>query len=126
MDGAAVASLTRAVTVAGSSGRSGTGGLPSLSPRYSRRGPGAARLPPAGAVPTCPVGTAPGRDRFWRGRDTLRPSGHRRPVVGGERLGPDTATAAGLSQEEAERRLAVHGPNAVAAEPRTPTWRRVL
>ncbi|MDJ0465546.1 cation-translocating P-type ATPase [Streptomyces sp. H27-C3] len=34
--------------------------------------------------------------------------------------------AAGLARGEAARRLVEHGPNAVAAQPRTPMWRRVL
>ncbi|MFI2368079.1 cation-translocating P-type ATPase [Streptomyces sp. NPDC018833] len=37
-----------------------------------------------------------------------------------------TTTAAGLSLDEAARRLTRHGPNAVPEEPRTPVWRRVL
>nr|WP_053923742.1 cation-translocating P-type ATPase [Streptomyces chattanoogensis] len=36
------------------------------------------------------------------------------------------ATSAGLSEEEAARRLTAYGPNALPAEPRTPVWRRVL
>ncbi|MFF7490113.1 cation-translocating P-type ATPase [Streptomyces luteogriseus] len=53
------------------------------------------------------------------------------------REGPRRATAkvgllrgatptTGLSSDEAARRLALHGPNEIPAEPRTPVWRRVL
>ncbi|QDW67615.1 cation-translocating P-type ATPase [Luteimonas granuli] len=40
------------------------------------------------------------------------------------RLG--TRLDAGLSEAEAERRLAAHGPNELAAEPPVPAWRRFL
>ncbi|MER6140533.1 cation-transporting P-type ATPase [Streptomyces sparsogenes] len=39
---------------------------------------------------------------------------------------PRTGAAAGLSREEAARRLAEYGANAVARERRVPVWRRVL
>ncbi|MFF5570169.1 cation-translocating P-type ATPase [Streptomyces luteogriseus] len=37
-----------------------------------------------------------------------------------------TTPATGLSSDEAARRLELHGPNEIPAEPRTPVWRRVL
>ncbi|MGG7569299.1 cation-translocating P-type ATPase [Streptomyces sirii] len=37
-----------------------------------------------------------------------------------------STAAAGLSQDAAARRLISYGPNAIPAQPRTPTWRRVL
>ncbi|MFF5313318.1 cation-translocating P-type ATPase [Streptomyces massasporeus] len=36
------------------------------------------------------------------------------------------APGTGLSSDEAARRLALHGPNQIPSEPRTPVWRRVL
>ncbi|WP_228040155.1 cation-translocating P-type ATPase [Streptomyces chromofuscus] len=36
------------------------------------------------------------------------------------------SSAGGLSSPEAARRLTLHGPNAIPAEPRAPVWRRVL
>ncbi|EPJ40580.1 putative calcium-transporting ATPase [Streptomyces afghaniensis 772] len=54
-----------------------------------------------------------------------RREGGRRPAAKVDRL-PDTTPATGLSSVEAARRLALHGPNEIPAEPRTPVWRRVL
>ncbi|WP_269465891.1 cation-translocating P-type ATPase [Streptomyces qaidamensis] len=54
-----------------------------------------------------------------------RREGARRPTakVG---LLRGTTPATGLSSDEAARRLELHGPNEIPAEPRTPVWRRVL
>ncbi|KJK40740.1 ATPase [Streptomyces variegatus] len=54
-----------------------------------------------------------------------RREGDRRPAAKVDRL-PGTTPATGLSSVEAARRLALHGPNEIPAEPRTPVWRRVL
>ncbi|MFW6723900.1 cation-translocating P-type ATPase [Streptomyces sp. MAR4 CNY-716] len=51
--------------------------------------------------------------------------GGRRSAAGADRI-PGSASAAGLSSDEAARRLARHGPNEIPAEPRTPVVRRVL
>ncbi|MEW2609917.1 cation-transporting P-type ATPase [Streptomyces sp. NPDC047880] len=52
-----------------------------------------------------------------------RREGTRRPTAEVGLLG---GTAPGLSPEEATRRLELHGPGEIPAEPRTPVWRRVL
>ncbi|MCE7051610.1 cation-translocating P-type ATPase [Streptomyces purpurascens] len=54
-----------------------------------------------------------------------RREGGRRPAAKVDRL-PGTTPATGLSSVEAARRLALHGPNEIPAELRTPVWRRVL
>ncbi|GGK95894.1 cation-translocating P-type ATPase [Streptomyces flaveus] len=54
-----------------------------------------------------------------------RRSGNRRSAPEENRLRGATP-AGGLSSDEAARRLALHGPNEIPSEPRTPVWRRVL
>ncbi|MFG2859179.1 cation-translocating P-type ATPase [Streptomyces sioyaensis] len=46
--------------------------------------------------------------------------------MGVDESGSQVAASVGLSGDEAARRLKDVGPNALAAEPRTPVWRRVL
>ncbi|MFF8843374.1 cation-translocating P-type ATPase [Streptomyces sp. NPDC015127] len=46
--------------------------------------------------------------------------------IGEPRSVPPATGPSGLSSDEARRRLEVHGPNEIPAEPRTPVWRRVV
>ncbi|MDX3231370.1 cation-translocating P-type ATPase [Streptomyces sp. ME19-01-6] len=55
-----------------------------------------------------------------------RRRGGRRPGEDVEELRSTTLAAAGLSLDEAARRLELCGPNEVPAKPRTPVWWRVL
>ncbi|WP_432590339.1 cation-translocating P-type ATPase [Streptomyces sp. HD1123-B1] len=52
--------------------------------------------------------------------------GDRQPGRDAHRLPNFPPAPPGLSAEEAQRRLELHGPNELPAEPRAPVWRRVL
>lgn len=60
------------------------------------------------------------------GTGVSRRRGGRRPGEDVEELRSTTLAAAGLSLDEAARRLELCGPNEVPAKPRTPVWWRVL
>ena len=58
--------------------------------------------------------------------DVSRRKGSPRPPADADELRSTTHTAAGLSPDEAARRLKRYGPNELPEQPRTPVWRRVL